>query len=79
MANLFKGRCLSKSGQHAGENSEKTGASVVRGCRGRKVLPVISPIARSSHIQKIIFGLMPETRHDLLRARIPYRLLSGVT
>jgi len=54
MANLFKGHRLGKSGQHAGENSEKTGASVVRGCRGRKVLPVISPIARSSHIQKII-------------------------
>jgi hypothetical protein len=29
MANLFKGRRLSKSGQHAGENSGKAGASVV--------------------------------------------------
>jgi hypothetical protein len=79
MANLFKGRRLSKSGQHAGENSEKTGASAVRGCHRPEGSPGHFTYRQIFSHSKDHFGLMPETRHDLLRARIPYRLLSGVT
>jgi hypothetical protein len=48
-------------------------------CRGQEVLPAHFTYRQIFSCSKDHFDWIPETRHDLLPARIPYRLLSGVT